>query len=199
MLQFDADKLLKRIPYFNHDLKMKLILCDAMLAGGALRGCFGKNEVIVDYDIFFKDPPNMGPKLEQMLVNDGYEVTFRCPKSTIVSLKKYDEKVQLILEWSYPTPDNLLDSFDFNACRVAYYNEYIITDRKAIRDIRKKRLTFHKITYPNIAFKRIQKYIEKGYSLPNETIDFFVQDIYNKGKTKQKISGKFYITQGTGP
>ena len=182
--------------------KDRLILCqdvldlitkfDCYLAGGALRGCFGKNEVVDDYDVFFKNSlqaANIKIELEDL----GYKIVFVCPAGKLTTLKSGNIKVQLITEIFYDSPQELIDTFDFNAARIAYSSGIIYTDRSAIRDVRRKRLTIHRMDFPASTFKRIVKYTKKGYTLPNETISWFLQDVRDKILAGLALDERFYI------
>jgi len=165
---------------------------DVYLAGGALRGIFGKDETIMDYDVFFPNglvSHEVGLDLEDI----GFEVIFKCPEGKLTSYKRGDLKVQLITENFYPSPENLIDTFDINACRIAFWADMIYTDRNAIRDMRRKRITLHKVDFPMATFKRIVKYTKKNYVLDNRAVQFYVSDIVDKTLKGIPVDGRFYI------
>lgn len=165
---------------------------NAYLGGGCFRGIFGKDEVVVDYDVFFKkerDAANMRLDLEEA----GFETIFQCPQGKLTTMKKDDVKVQLITEFYYPNETLLINTFDIDACRFVLYNKILLTDRCAIRGCRRKIITFNVVDFPVATFKRIQKYLAKGYTIPNKSIDNYVQSIYNKGRSGIELNTRVYI------
>lgn len=165
---------------------------NAYLGGGCFRGVFGKDEVIADYDVFFKgeiDAANMRLDLEEA----GFETVFQCPLGKLTTMKKDGIKVQLITEFYYPTPQSLVETFDLDACFFVLYNNILYTSRRAIRAVRRKHITFNSVDFPVATFKRIMKYMQKGYTIPNESIDTYVQLIYNKGRIGEELNTRVYI------
>lgn len=166
---------------------------NAYLGGGCFRGIFGKDEIVADYDVFFHnayDAATMALDLEEA----EYEVVFKCPQGLLTTLKKNDIKVQLITEFFYNSGDQLINTFDLHACRfVLTPVDVLITDRNAIRAVRRKHITFNVVDFPVATFKRILKYIQKGYTIPNESIDKYVSGIYNKGISGDLLNTRVYI------
>lgn len=151
------------------------------LAGGALRKAIDPNEIIQDYDLFFKDPEYV-PVIEEWCKEREFNVVFRCPEGKLITLKDKNKenprpKIQLITETYYDSMEFLIDSFDIKACRFAYDGDQFLAPYSSIRDVLKKQITLHRLTYPNASFRRILKYTEKGYKVPFETIDWYNRTI----------------------
>lgn len=188
-----------------------------VLAGGALRGIFGDKSPIADFDVFFVRKPFYKSMKQQAdavatnLVLVGYTSVFKCPEGKLETFKKVTGfsrirtalglkprpqdviKVQLITEKYYDNIKQLLDDFDINACRIAFTNTLIYTFYEAIRDIRRHRVTLHAISHPHVTFKRLLKYHDKGYTIPNQTIEKYAEDIWKLGSEKREFSKRFYI------
>jgi hypothetical protein len=168
---------------------------ECILAGGSLRTLLDKKEEVKDFDIFFFNIKK-APDVERLLIKfHQYEVIFKCPEGKLTSLynKKEDIKIQLITEKNYVNAEHLLNEFDINACRFAWDLSYLYTFKEAIRDVMFKCITLNKVTYPNATMKRIAKYINKGYTLTNEGVTTFVNEIYNMGVTQSDLNNRFYI------
>lgn len=214
MLKF-SDKILWRIKDSRiHDLlamegvvgETDLGMC--WLAGGALRGLVDKQDVLCDFDLFFSNQLRAAETAVN-LESNGFHVIFKCPKGELTTYLKITEpdfndlspklagsqyiKVQLITKDFYIHSEHLLATFDINAGRFAYNGTHIYTDREAISDVRKKELTLNTVTHPNATFKRLLKYREKRFKLPNSTIDFFVESVYNMGRNEDSLQRQFYV------
>jgi hypothetical protein len=188
-------KYMKRLPALVDTLeKLKLIRPGVVLGGGALRGLFNKDEKIDDIDIFFTDL-TQAPNVEKTLVKKGYKVVFKCPLGHLTTLKKNGEiKIQLITERQYVSPEEMIDTFDIEACRLAYDGKHIyVGSRQTIRDIRRKQINLWRIDYPNATFKRVIKYTAKGYKATSEAVDKFTREIWSRGNRGEEMNTRFYV------
>lgn len=162
------------------------------LAGGALRSEFDETEVS-DLDLFM----SMGadPKeAEEFYTSRGYEVKFRCPEGKLVTLKKEGRpKVQLIMEFTFTSPEELMDSFDIRACRFVYDGIRLHYYISSIKDAKRKEIKLHRNAFPNATFRRIVKYHDKGNKITRDAIQFYTSDIYKKGNLRQEMEERFYI------
>lgn len=177
------------------------------LAGGALRGLVDKQDQLVDFDLFFSTglrAAEVGLDLEAR----GFKVIFKCPKGELTTyvgptpdpdfenLTLSDGrkmKVQFITKDFYKSAEQLLDTFDVDACRFAYDGENVFTDRAAIRAAKTREVTLHNVTHPNATFKRMMKYRDKGYKVTNEAVDFFTQKVYDMGMNEVTLQKQFYV------
>ena len=188
-------RYMKRLPALVETLKkLKLIRPGVILGGGALRGLFNEDEKIDDIDIFFTDL-TQAPNVEKTLIKKGYKVVFKCPLGHLTTLKKEGEiKIQFITERQYVSPEEMIDTFDIEACRLAYDGKYVyVGSRQTIRDIRRKQINLWRIDYPNATFKRVIKYTAKGYKATSEAVDKFTREIWRKGNLGQEMNTRFYI------
>jgi hypothetical protein len=166
----------------------------AYLAGGSLRGLFTKTpDEVCDYDLFFASQTAAS---EAVVFFEEYcDTIFVCPLGHLVSFKTKDTgvKIQIIKEQTYINSEILISSFDINACCIAYDGKKVTTTRAAIRDCRRKRITINVANFPMATFRRIIKYVQKGYSLPQSTVIGFLTDIHEAGMANLTINGRFYI------
>ncbi len=178
-----------------------------ILAGGAARAMSFK-ENISDYDIFFYGIdttfkyPAIVENAKQFLLDNRFELIFECPKGELLTFRKFkglrkknDIKVQFILKRSYKDAYELLDTFDFNACRFAAEFEngksVYYTDETALTDVISKVLTIHKITYPSSSINRLYKYRNKGYYV-GDAIKEIVRSV-NQMTDYNEIDDQLYI------
>lgn len=149
-----------------------------VLAGGALRHLFDFNEGISDFDLFPVGHKTVEEKLAAIeskiiLLESGFSArrVFTGKKKKIYSfILKTGEKIQIIDQY----PDllmqdtvELLDLFDFNACRIAWNGKELFLSKNAPRDIRKKEISLNRLTYPAATIKRLLKYQSKRYKINN--------------------------------
>lgn len=193
MLILNKNSLLKRAnEQFKYFLSLNLLDENTYLAGGVFRHIFDKNDVIVDFDIFFKDNSKHFVLKEQLEKLNAKNI-FSCPEGKLFSYILNDLNIQLITEFNYDTVHDLLDSFDINACRFALYDEKFYLKKESIRDVKKKIITLNVINYPSATIKRIYKYISKEYMLLPSTLEFLVNDIYLKGAQSIPLNTRVYI------
>ena len=124
-------------------------------------------------------------------------MTFKCPKDELTTYVKETEygkmKVQLVTKLYYDDVEDLLDTFDINACRFAYNGNWVYASREAMRGAKKMEVTLNRVTHPNATFKRILKYRDKGYKVTNQAIDFFTQSVYDMGMNETALQKQFYV------
>lgn len=172
-----------------------------ILAGGAVRDAWIRDP-IVDYDIFFTSATEL-PQVKEFLVYQGFKEIFACPKGELFTYRKiysgadalpdFEVKIQLICKWTYLDVDDLMDSFDFNACRFALDKANVIyTYPEAMTDVATKELSIHKITYPSSSINRLYKYRNKGYYVGN-AIKTIVQSIANMGRLYDELEDTLYV------
>lgn len=172
----------------------------AFLAGGAIRTLISDEE-ISDFDVFFDvapispedsakieklnngeildlddgilvDPPH--PRVEEVkriLQREKFELIFECPEGKMFSYKKDNMKIQLILEIQ-GLPSEIISDFDFFACCVAFDGSFVYFPTQFVSDVKTKKLSINKITYPVATIKRLVKYSAKGYNINGACFQF---------------------------
>jgi hypothetical protein len=193
MNTFKLSSLSKRIvPDMGRFLSYQLLNDDVYFAGGALRTLIDKDDKLIDFDLFFKSRDALNNTAKQLENLDAKNI-YKCPEDKLFTYKLDELKIQLIAEDFYVNVDNLLSSFDINACRACIHKDYLYIDNVTIKDIKKKRITLHQVDYHVATFNRMLKYKNKGYYLPNETIKMFVEDCWKRGFGNIPLDTRVYI------
>lgn len=154
----------------------------AVLCGGAIRSLIDFKPVN-DYDVYVISNSNEDlqfkiQELNETLKNKGFKRVFTCPKGELFTHCLGSIKIQVINVGHkiYTEVFQILDSFDFNLCCMAYHEENFIFFKKAIRDVKKKKLTINRITYPSSTINRLYKYRKSGFNV-HETCKEIVRRI----------------------
>lgn len=143
------------------------------LAGGALRTLIDSDEEIIDFDLFFINGTESSIiALKTMLLSEGADEIFVCPEGFLHTYKLDGMKIQIITPRIYESAEDIIDSFDLDACRCVYDGEVITTDKMFIKNVMTKQLTVFNVTYPIPTFKRINKYKNKGYKIHNAIVEY---------------------------
>lgn len=168
-------------------LVLDLLNENVFLAGGAMRTLL-LDEDIKDYDVFFRKQYEV-PEARQKLVDEGFELVFECPEGKLFTYRKEWEpgpcgephimKVQLICN-EFGGPEDIINTFDFNAGRCAMDNRNVYITDQFIRDVMTKTLSLWRLTYPVATLKRLVKYANKGYNI-NQVSKEIVGELYNAG------------------
>lgn len=161
-----------------------------VLAGGALRALVNYDDNPSDYDLFFTKDKVM--ETELYFGAKGYKVVFRCPKNELTTMTAADgTKVQLITKEIYSSPQELVDSFDITACCAAWDGEVFYKHDRFVFDNINKLINFNRVDYPVATVKRLQKYIQKGFSMQSKAALDLVLMINKTELTEENM--KFYI------
>lgn len=145
---------------------------EIILAGGAIRTILTCcHEEVSDYDLFFKTF-SVVPDFRKLLKEFGYKETYACPEEKLFTYKKNNQKIQLICETEYNSPQSLIESFDVTACVGAYHQGAVYFSRPFIRAVKTKRLRINNVTFPVATIKRLTKYANKGYNIGQAALDF---------------------------
>jgi hypothetical protein len=203
LIKFKHATVLQKIwcSEFDYFYNREYLSDDVWLAGGALRGIVGEKNTINDFDVFFRNPTayqNLISRLDQHKI---LKLVFSCPNNklkTYSGIVKHDDssfyiKIQLITPKFYDTVEELLNSFDINACRLIMDNKFLYTYRSILKDIKHREINLHNVTHPNATFKRMLKYQSKGYKITNHAIDFFVDKVYDMGYSNIELQNQHYI------
>ena len=148
------------------------------VAGGSMRTLIVDEEVC-DFDMFFESGQLVDDVRDKLEVA-GYELVFECPEGKLFTYAFIKDdgskiKVQLILE-TMGSPESVIDTFDFTACCAAYDGTTLFLNPRFVRDVKKKSLELHTLTFPVATLKRMIKYSNKGYNV-NEAARSIVDTI----------------------
>lgn len=181
---------------------------NCFLAGGALRCAVDGKEKIEDFDLFFRNKEDAS-RLEKKLIERFGSPVFKCPLGLLTTFKKDKVKVQLITEKIYYSGEELIATFDITAGKLyvdfldlsqdnPFADPCVVTTLETIKDIHDKKVRLGNVTYPKATMKRVMKYNNKGYSVPNETIDKLISAVVSLSQTDPNFSSnegpwRFYI------
>lgn len=163
--EMSKDLLITKLPKFNYmgegDSRLNVVI-----AGGAVRdSLFG--DQFSDIDIFGLTEQELDKFVEQNLSSkNGYRQVYF--NKNLRTYKKGKVKVQVIYR-EYESLNEILDKFDFTVCQFMYDGEKIICNPQSILDVNHKRIVINHLD-PLFVFdslRRVQKYIQKGYSICN--------------------------------
>ncbi len=168
-----SDKNYSRLAIAGNQVINNCLHLGAWLAGGAVRSIFDSTP-IQDYDLYFKDK-NSAMHVEKYLQDIKAKIIFQCPVGELTTYQIGNCKIQCI-KLFYPTSiENLFNEFDFSICQFAYDGIQLYFTKQAIKDAKKKRLSLVKITKPISTMVRLNKYIAKGYYVPDSTYKALVE------------------------
>lgn len=186
-----------RRPYIRRTLSsfldLDLLRDGVWLAGGAVRDALNGNIEIADYDMFFAN--NLEAARTELTLEDdlGFECVFKCPQGELTTFKKDGMKIQLVTKFFYGSMEDVISRFDITACRHVTDGKKIYTRYSSVRDTFNKRINLHEIDFPAATMKRIQKYIQKGFTLTNKAVDTYINRIYNSGVSGEELDRRFYV------
>lgn len=186
-------RLSKLMPLLN----LNLLSPNVLLCGGALQVLFDPKAKVNDFDLYFVIPNQVIGKTifqyapekfdldllvkqtRDKLTNLNFKCVFECPEGKLYSYKKDKIKIQLIVEQVgnkiYSCPFEVIDDFDLSCCCIATDGSQVFTLSKAVRDIRRRRLSIHKLLHPVSTLNRIGKYrYKKGYSYAAVREEFLI-------------------------
>ena len=160
MQQFD-----NAIPYFKHAILDTLDGIDCWVAGGCVRDYFTIGYVKSDIDVFFTSKEQYDIADSKLSSNKVLEDTDNA-KMYLIDKKK----IHLIKKVFYDSPKTCIDDFDFTVCCAAVNKENVIHHDTFFIDLASKRLVIQNLNYPLSTFKRVQKYVRKGYWICNNSL-----------------------------
>jgi hypothetical protein len=156
------------IDYFKYVVLDDLSNVHCWIAGGALREYFTKgNAHASDVDVFFPNK-NQFDTAKKVLVGLKSRLTFENDRITNFIHKKH--KVQLISTKYFNNPMATLQEFDFTVCCAAVDRRNVYLHETFFMDLAKKRLVINSLPYPLSTMQRMQRYVQKGYTICNQGI-----------------------------
>ncbi len=142
------------------------------VAGGAIRRTLINAYLDSDVDFFFRDSHTFEEFVRKLESNPKISLLIKNEKNSTYLFKYADKaglekeiKIQLIFIQYYPTPEELLDSFDFTICQFATDGKTVWMGKYSLWDLGRRRLAVHKITYPVASVRRMMKYGGQGFTI----------------------------------
>ncbi len=164
------------IDYFKYLILDDLGDVYCWVAGGALREYFTVGHAKAsDVDVFFQDKEAFEAAKKALLAKGPQEgkaatsittiMTFENDRITNFIHKKH--KVQLISTKYFVDPQETIENFDFTVCCAAVDKADVYHHQTFFMDLAKKRLVINALPYPLSTMQRMQRYIQKGYTICN--------------------------------
>lgn len=143
------------------------------IGGGILRDIISKKK-FKDLDIFFKSKESY-LLLKNKMVALGYEILKENNFFTTFSYSIDDfnfKEIQLINKAYYIDTKSLAMSFDYNNCCIAIDNNFedLYIGDNALLDIETKKLTINNITSPIGTFRRMIRFLKRGYGIDDSQV-----------------------------
>lgn len=164
----DIETLKICVGWFNKNFFDHFPDCKFWIAGGALRDYWTIGYCSSDVDFFFNDRKDIVQTL-LILRRDfkfkHYLITANAIKGTAVMNGK---TVQIdLVKRLFPTPQHTIEEFDFTVVCCAIDREKMYYNPSFPFDLLKKKLVINALPFPLSTFQRVQKYVNKGYSICN--------------------------------
>lgn len=163
------ERIQRAIDWANHAILKELreASIECWIAGGALRALFSAGEKIKDVDLFF---PNMATALEaeKFFKDKGAKKlsSFDTASKWLYKKKVYDV-VKVFHTTDEQTPLSTLKRFDFTIACVAVQDDKLHHHDTFWIDLVGKSLVINEPTMPVATLRRLQKFIQRGYTICN--------------------------------
>jgi hypothetical protein len=138
---------------------------DYAIAGGALRDSL-VGEKVKDIDIFCANTGAVERLEAWFEKQEGVKIGHKSKQLSNYTLNGHwfqviRQPIQNV--WFDLSGTELIENFDFTICGIMMHNDEIRTLPTFFEDMLTKRLRNNKLLFPLNSFKRMQKYIKKGY------------------------------------
>lgn len=135
------------------------------LAGGALRRTLQGRDLDSDFDFFFKNEAQLAEftsALEFQSMQKVRETQHHLHFRGIIDGAARD--IQCIRFAFYASADEVIDSFDYTICMLAFDGETLSVGDFTLWDLGRLRLAIHKVTFPVATMRRMLKYANQGFT-----------------------------------
>lgn len=196
----DLSWAVKLLPYEVKNL-MERYKASIVLGGGYLRSTIG-NEKVNDLDLFTSSP-EQSKLFADLLASQVKTKVYQTPNA--YSVKLPNAYVQFIHRWTFPSPESLLDSFDFTiACAAIWVNSSgkwtSLADDSFYSDLAAKRLNYRSPIRNEDAggsLLRVLKYYQRGYRIPLDSLAFVLARVFHavEGGHSESDTGREILKQ----
>lgn len=157
--------------FSNRDLYEKVkpifqLLADlnCWIAGGAIRDLCKEGLINTDIDVFFSNPTAVEQahaKLHEVVGSHLDLENERVYKWNVPKIGKID-----IVRIPFTNPQACIDRFDFTVCSAAVDHQgTFYCHRRFFQDLEAMALVVNQLPFPLSSMRRMQKYIQKGYTI----------------------------------
>lgn len=162
MYEFEKKKLLNSI---NEDILKLLKNEQCIIAGGSITSLFTRNE-INDIDIYFRNKESLINALKE--IKEQATIMAFTDKATMFVKDRSEYAYQFIHFKFFDNPQEIFDTFDFTVCMGAYdfkTEEFIFHSSFLAHNSQRLLKVNEKTAYPIVTSLRVQKYLDKGYTI----------------------------------
>ena len=151
------------------------------IVGGSVRRLIDAMPQTSDVDIGLASLEQLD-QTKNRLLQSGFTITRKTAEYTELSGKigKKDTKVQLLRVMLAPTPEGIIDEFDFTICQFAFDGKDIVCGQFSLYDLARKRLVLHRLSFGASTIRRMTKYGRQGYTFCQGTIVSILEEIAKK-------------------
>lgn len=162
-----------------------------IMGGSVLKTLIGMPLGDSDIDIF------VGNKFQESVINNKLEKVFKRIKSTTLSISyempyTFDDvdkerKIQLITSKIESNPQNIINEFDINICRIVFDGNNFITYQNVLDSITSKTMSVDAdfSWNPYFTMMRLIKYSKLGFDVTNSNISDFFKKFFKDEYVKQ--------------
>jgi hypothetical protein len=147
----DKPAALGKLDFLFKDAKTKF-----WIAGGCFIGIVTGSK-IKDIDVFASDPLAVIAEFKER----GYKEAFE--NDWVKNFRHAGMTVQVIKKYTYDTPQQTLDDFDFTIVCAAYDGKEFITHERFFLDVAQRRIVIANLVKPLNTLKRALKYASRGF------------------------------------
>lgn len=187
--ELPKEQLITKLPNFtfmNDEQKINVVI-----AGGSIRDSLIGQDYN-DIDIFGLTKEDLDLFVKLNLTNGhGYKLVYF--NDNLRTYRKGKIKVQIIYR-EYEKLTDIIDTFDFTVCQFMYDGDKVICNPSSIIDVYHKRIVINNIQplFVLDTFRRVQKYIQKGYSICNGGIKDIMDKCREISKEEYDMNVEFY-------
>lgn len=187
---------------------------NAIIAGGTITSIFSNAE-INDFDIYFRSKEDMKVLIRNFYADEDlpedvfvdicpYTYVFVGMTQRSINFAFHEQSIQLIHFDYYESPKEIFEDYDFTINMGAYdfkTDEFVFHD-EFLSTVAERRLSFNKSTaYPIISLLRVQKYIDRSYTISKKEMFKIALAINSKQidtweKLKDQLSGFYGVEVG---
>jgi hypothetical protein len=162
MYEFEKKKLLNSL---NEDILELLKNEQCIIAGGSITSLFTRNE-INDIDIYFRSKESLINALKE--IKEQSTIMAFTDKATMFVKDSSEYAYQFIHFKFFDNPQEIFDTFDFTVCMGAYdfkTDDFIFHPSFLTHNSQRLLKVNEKTAYPIMTALRVQKYLDKGYTI----------------------------------
>ena len=162
MYEFEKKKLLNSL---NEDILELLKNEQCIIAGGSITSLFTRNE-INDIDIYFRSKESLINALKE--IKGQSTIMAFTDKATMFVKDSSEYAYQFIHFKFFDNPQEIFDTFDFTVCMGAYdfkTEDFIFHPSFLTHNSQRLLKVNDKTAYPIMTALRVQKYLDKGYTI----------------------------------